>query len=456
MDRKAFSNILGKSDQDSIARREFLAGLAVLGGGVALASAATNPDLLVPKGAAAAPDGATAAPSADAPSRKDVGKVTNIKSEMKEYKDPKTGAKIIQLTSNGSNNNHPYFTSEGFMWEDSEHPLFISDRSGLYQWYMLERKTGKLVQLTAGAKLETNMGCVARNGKLFYFDGPVLHYLNLNTMEDRELNRVPDGFTPSLPACSADGHYVTFSYHQKMPTSTARNVIYSTMQENYFQHPASVVMRVDTAAATGAATAMACWGETQWISHSLIHPTLPNFVLFCHEGGHECVKQRMWMVDVDQKRARTAMPLYRQQVGDSCVHEYFTRQGEVGFQYTIISESGAMEEFNAFIRADGTWVRQYRYPDRRPGHIQSNSDNSLCIGDCAYFNPRDDDGDKYLGLMTHGNGVVNIKRLAWHGTSWKTQESHPHPVFSPEDRWVLYNSDSEGRYNVYMVDVQSI
>src|SRR5580704_8843252 len=151
MDRKAISNILGKSEQSTLDRREFLAGLAVLGGGVALASAATNPDLLVPKGTPASPD---AAGAANAPSRKDVGKiVANIKSEMKEFKDPKTGARVIQLTSNGSNNNHPYFTSEGFMGNDAEHPIFISDRSGLYQWYMLERKTGNLVQLTAGAKL---------------------------------------------------------------------------------------------------------------------------------------------------------------------------------------------------------------------------------------------------------------------------------------------------------------
>lgn len=228
------------------------------------------------------------------------------------------------------------------------------------------------------------------------------------------------------------------------------------MMETYYQHPRSVAMRIDTAAAIGGATAMACFGDNQWYSHTLIHPTKPNIILFVHEGGHLTVQQRMWTVDCDQKVSRKAKPLYIQQPGDACVHEFFTRAGEVGFQYTIVKEDGSMEEFNAFIRADGSWIRQYRYPDRRPGHFQSNSDNSLCIGDSAYFNPKDDDGDKYLGLMTHGNGIVNIKRLAWHGTSWKTQESHPHPVFSPDDRYVMYNSDTEGKYNVYLADVQSV
>ena len=450
MDIKSVGNFLGAPNNTSMDRRGFLTGLAVLGGGAALAAAAT-PELLTPKD-----EKATTAPSTTGPSPKDVGKITNIKSEMKEFKDPKTGAKILQLTSDGSNNVHPYFTSQCFIGDDSNRPIFISDRSGLFQWYMLEISSGKLVQLTSGLKLEPNMGAVSRNGKLFYFDGAILRYLKIDTFEDRELNRVPDGYEASQPDCSADGHYVTYSYKQKLPKSTTRNAIYSTMMEEFYQHPHSVVMRIDTAAALGGATAMACWGEPAWISHSLIHPTQPNLVMFCHEGGSAVVKQRMWTVDLNQKKARTAQPLYVQQPGDSCVHEYFTRQGEVGFQYTIISDDGTKEEFNAFVRADGTWIRQYRYPDRRPGHIQSNSDNSLCIGDSAFFNPKDNDGDKYLGLMTHGNGVVNIKRLAYHGSSWLTQESHPHPVFSPDDRYVMYNSDIEKRYNVYLADVTSI
>ena len=52
------------------------------------------------------------------------------------------------------------------------------------------------------------------------------------------------------------------------------------------------------------------------------------------------------------------------------------------------------EEYNAFIRPDGTWIRQYLFPGRRPGHIQSNSDNSLVVGDGAWLVgemvPRDD------------------------------------------------------------------
>ena len=137
------------------------------------------------------------------------------------------------------------------------------------------------------------------------------------------------------------------------------------------------------------------------------------------------------------------------------MHEYFTQQGDVGFQYTL-DRAGSNEEYNAFIRPDGTWIRQYLFPGRRPNHIQSNSDNSLVVGDGAYLSSQDKEGGQYLGLMTHLNGRVRIRRLAWHGTSWRTQESHGHPSFSPDDRWVIYNSDAGKCDNVYMADVQSI
>ena len=41
-----------------------------------------------------------------------------------------------------------------------------------------------------------------------------------------------------------------------------------------------------------------------------------------------------------------------------------------------------------------------------------------------------------------------------HGTSWTAQHSHPHPVFWPDDRWAMFNSDRGGRCNVYRVEVR--
>lgn len=376
------------------------------------------------------------------------GRTFRIDDEVKELKDPDTGARVMKLTGDGSDNVHLYFTSDSFL-QDSEHIVFASNRTGRYQFYLLEIPNKRLVQLTDGAKIRPHLGCLSRNGQLAYFDGNVLRALKVDTLEDREVYRVPDGFDPHLPTCSANGNFVAFGYKEKLATSTLTSVLYSSMAETYFQHPTTVIMRLNM----GNGQPTAVWGERMWISHVLMHPTQPDTIVFCHEGGGN-VKQRMWVVNVAQQLARTPVALYPMRPGEFTVHEYFTRAGEVGFQYEVERE-GKMEYYNAFIRTDGTWIRQYRLPGPRPGHIQSNSDNTLIVGDRGFLSPDDKTGGVYMSLMTHGNGIANVRRLCRH-TPGPTQESHGHPVFSPDDRWVLFNSRIGQKENIAMADVTSL
>ena len=76
--------------------------------------------------------------------------------------------------------------------------------------------------------------------------------------------------TSWFPRISADGRFVAFAYGQKRELSTETGRIYSTMHERYYQHPHSVVMRIDTQ--TGVAVAarvsqrgiMAVTGPSIW------------------------------------------------------------------------------------------------------------------------------------------------------------------------------------------------
>lgn len=376
------------------------------------------------------------------------GRTMRVDDEIKERRDPETGARVVQLTGDGSDNVHLYFTSDSFL-EDSNRMVFGSNRTGRFQHYLLEIRERRLTQLTDGASISPTRACLSRNGQLSYFDGPVLHALKVDTLEDREVYRAPDGFEPHLATCTLDGKYVAFAYVEKRALSTQTGVIYSSMAEMYFQHPTSVIMRINM----GSGQAAAVWGERMWISHVLIHPLQPEVIVFCHEGGGN-VKQRMWVVNAATKLARTPVALFPLRPGEFTVHEYFTRSGDIGFQYEVERE-GRMEYYNAFIRTDGTWIRQYRLPGNRPGHIQSNSDNSLIVGDRGFLNREDKDGGNYMALMTHGNGLANLRRLCRYQPG-PTQYSHGHPVFSPDDRWVVYNSRLGPKENICMADVTSI
>jgi oligogalacturonide lyase len=377
-----------------------------------------------------------------------VGRTQRVGGEVKEFKDPDTGARVMQLTGDGSDNVHLYFTSESFLGNGSDRLVFSSNRSGGFQYYLLEIKARRLVQLTDRENLRGG-GCLSPNGHLLYFHGPALRSLKVDTLEDRELYQVPEGWRPGGPTCTLNGEYVAFVYGERQSVSTETGRIYSSMFESFFQRRTSVIMRVHT----GNGNPVAAWGEREWISHVLIHPLNPDIILFCHEGG-SMATQRMWTVNVAVARNRKAIPLYPQTPNEYCVHEYFTRQGEVGYQYELDRE-GRREYYNCCIRTDGSWVRQYLLPGPRPGHIQSNSDNTLVVGDRGYLSYDDKDGDRYMSLMTHSNGRAQVRRLCRREPG-ETQGSHGHPVFSGDNRWVLFNSRIGKRENVFMADVQSI
>jgi oligogalacturonide lyase len=276
--------VRGTSDGNRVDRRRFLTDLAAVGGAAALSAGATDP-LVAAEPAQEPTPSASGTASAATGGR---GKVQDVRSEIKEYKDPRTGGRVRRLTGDGSSNIHPYFTSSAFVGDDADRTVFVSNRTGAYQWHLLRISAGRLVQLTAGPKLSPNMACLAPSGTLFYFDDQVLRSVHTDSLEDRELYRVPDGYKPALPTCTADGRYVAFAYCQETAQSTETGRIYSTMHERYYQHPHSVIMRVDA----GSGEAVAAWSDATWISHVLIHPTEPNLILFCHEGGSSCVQQR--------------------------------------------------------------------------------------------------------------------------------------------------------------------
>lgn len=369
-------------------------------------------------------------------------------SEIEEYVEDETGARVRRLTGSGAHDHHLYFTATSFTG-DGRRTVFGSERSGSPQLHMLELDGGRIVQLTDTPDVKAQLGCVHSGEEFaYYVTSREVRSVRLDTFEEETLYACPEGFGLALPTITADGSRLALAYVEAMPMSTETGVIYSTMHERFFRRPASVIVRIETD--TG--RALACWGEHAWISHVCIHPHDPDLIMFCHEGSWGHVHQRMWTVRVGETPAQ-AHKLYPQHHDEAVGHEYFTQEGEVGFQCTVKS-MGETLAFDCFIRADGTWVRQYRWPGgRRAAHIQSNSDNSLVVGDGAFLAPDDDDGGNWIGLITHDEGWCRVRRLCRHDTSWTTQIGHPHPIFSPDDDWVLFTSDRGGTCNMYMAEV---
>jgi hypothetical protein len=96
------------------------------------------------------------------------GRTRKADSEIREYRDAETGARVRQLTGDGSDNVHLYFTAESFI-SGSDRLVFGSNRSGRFQFYLLEIRDRRLVQLTGGNRLEPQQACVTCGGQPVLF-----------------------------------------------------------------------------------------------------------------------------------------------------------------------------------------------------------------------------------------------------------------------------------------------
>jgi len=90
-------------------------------------------------------------------------------------------------------------------------------------------------------------------------------------------------------------------------------------------------------------------------------------------------------------------------------------------------------------------------------HLMSNHDGSLIVGDGAPHNTGDISlNDPFIWVFDINKGTQTA--VCQHNTSWKVldgdrQVTHPHPSFSPDNKWVLYTSDEEGMPALYLVAV---
>ncbi|MGQ9730395.1 MAG: oligogalacturonate lyase family protein [Candidatus Zipacnadales bacterium] len=359
-------------------------------------------------------------------------------------KDPATGVEVTRLTDNVGDTIFPYFTQPVFS-DDGGSLLLSSNRSGAWQAYRLNLVSGSLIQLTdepgglsghASTMLPTQPACAVIAGRL-------VKWVPLEPGPSQTIYEIPEGFRGSILSPTADGTSVTFAYSEVLNLSTRTGHIYSDFLEHLYRRPTSVVMRVRT----DGAGATALWGEREWISHVNVSPIDPDIVVFCHEGPWDLV-QRLWVVRASTHEVWPLLPQRRHR--DRSGHEYFTASGRLVTQWSTreTPTSTVTIGYNAIVEPSGENLQMFRYEGGHPTHVQTSPDESLWAGDTCHL-PELAEGRSYMCLVRHEGECAVKQPLCRHDTSWLTQHSHPHPVFSPDGEWVYFNSDREGHSNVY-------
>ena len=135
----------------------------------------------------------------------------SLPSEFFRYTDPATESSVVRLTSPDYSSSLPPYSSDA-AGRSGASLVYSSDRTGVWQVYRMDLKTGQSQQLTEANALDTSSVCQLFDERsICYFDGPSLRQTVLSTLRTREVYRVPEGWSHGRGLClSGDGIHATF------------------------------------------------------------------------------------------------------------------------------------------------------------------------------------------------------------------------------------------------------
>ena len=388
------------------------------------------------------------------------------KSEIREYKDDKTGHTIKQLTATG-NNVHLYFTENSFDANGNE-IVFRSDRASgkdraphqdpFYNLFRLNLDTGEIVQLT-DEPVQTasdDSGSIYSVTKtpdsriIVYRTANKIKKLDVDTSANSVLYEETGNYTLGSPSIAPNRRYIAFARNENVHVADGPN--YTGFKERFYLIKDG---RITLAYLDGSGW-FDVFKDTHPVGHFQFCPVDSTLGSYCHEGPWNLVTQRMWLLDFI---SREAHPCFRQDEQDSVGHEFWTRDGYLffdnrgpGHDGTITSDrtqavatnvqvnQNAMIPFVGLADRWGNVVKRIDMPFYC-NHYHAKPDKTVLVGDDV------DD----LVLIDLAGKEVKLQVLCNHKTSWHTQSAHCHPTWSWDGKQILYASDFGGHVNLYLV-----
>ena len=222
---------------------------------------------------------------------------TTYPSEWREHEDPLTRRHVRQLTDSPAEDYHLYFYNPS-VTPDGSYLLFFSERTGISNLFRLDLHSGVIVQLTDAQAVRAEYwpftaavkgvgSCLAAIGnhgrEVFYFEGNDLCAVEIESLNHRQLLRLPPDRRASMLQANASGETLVFAtWDETLFLERSRRAYAGETfpDESSFQETTSTIVRVD--AVTGQAEEVLC-KEKFWINHVHLHPHNPDLILFCHE-----------------------------------------------------------------------------------------------------------------------------------------------------------------------------
>ena len=374
-----------------------------------------------------------------------MAKGMRVKLDYEVSQDPDTGVEVTRLTPPEVTCHRNYFYQKCFT-NDGNKLLFAGEFDGNWNYYLLDIAAGEALQLTEGSGDNTFGGFLSPDDKSLYYvkNERTLLEVNLETLVEREVYRVPaDWVGYGTWVANSDCTKlvgIEISKDDWVPLND-----WKIFHDFFHKGPNCRLLRVDLQTGESAVIHQ----EKNWLGHPIYRPFDDNTVAFCHEGPHDLVDARMWMVNEDGSNVRKVK---EHAEGESCTHEFWVPNGS-SLMYVSYLKGQQGRTIYSYNPETGANAEVMQMP--ACSHLMSNFDGTLLVGDGSGtpVDVKDTSGytidnDPYL----YAFDVVKKAyfRVARHDTSWATfansrQVTHPHPSFTPDDSAILFSSDKDGK-----------
>jgi oligogalacturonide lyase len=364
-----------------------------------------------------------------------------------------------------------YFTSTSLLVDD-QHLILLSDRSGNPNIYIRNLKTGKDKQLTFNTEGslksyvyfdgnpyqglgKASMSLDPERGIVYFIQGRKICAVD-TAGNEKILAEYPAGQMTAFTHISGDGKRLcvpttdarALDGDVKLKGKPAYNIDARVQQENL-----SSYLRVYD---TSTGKELFCEKVPKaWITHVQFSPADNNLILYNNEWPSDCGIRRMWLWD-GKKHIRLRSEGNGRKASDWTCHEMWERDG------SAIIYHGNYDKGPSYIgrvNIDGSGTVEVTLPAewKRYGHFTVGKPGWLVSDGC--YQQQDDPS---------GNGAwISVVRIDWklknfewfplclNGSSWRTQDEHPHPIYNHNANTVYFTSDKSGKRAVYKVDIPS-
>ena len=384
----------------------------------------------------------------------------------REWIDPDTGHRVVRL-SNEPGTASLYFHQNPYTPDGKK--LLVTVPNGLG---VIDLKTRAIDKIVDGRVNVVMTGM--KTGNIYYTKSGVLHTVNPNTREVREIGKLPtpdNGGSVGVATVNADETLVAGTITDgRIPPDPNR----PPGADSYPSKGAMMEARLAARLPMRMFTMSTRTGEvktihraTDWLNHLQFSPTDPSMLLFCHEGPWHKV-DRTWIIRADGAGLTKVHP--RTMNMEIQGHEFWSADGQTVWYDLQTPKSHVfwLSGYNIATR-ERVWYHMER--SEWSVHFNASADGKLFAGD----------GGGPDSVAAPGNGqwiylfrpqlvadrtdgaLPNLKDLIKPGylkseklvnLAKHNYRLEPNVTFTPDQKWIVFRSNMFGPTHVFAVEIE--